>query len=73
MWLEANFKDLEAAWQPELVFMNAVSVVEMQDVELRRCPWRMGKGKETVMEWRADCRGTFQEDFELRHFPLLGV
>ena len=53
--------------------MNAVSVVEMQDVELRRCPWRMGKGKETVMEWRADCRGTFQEDFELRHFPLLGV
>ena len=66
MWQEPESQD----WQPNLVFMNAASPVEMENVEVSECSWRSGPKGEKVMQWRADCRGTFREGFELEHFPF---
>ena len=66
MWKAAE----QSEWQPNIVFMNAASPVEFSEVEFGICPWRKGPAGETIMQWRADCRGSFREGFELEHFPF---
>ena len=70
MWKEPVESPADEEWHPNLVFMNSASPVEMSDIELSACPWRKGPLGEKVMQWRADCRGTFREGFELEHFPF---
>ena len=67
MWKE---EEKSSEWQPNIVFMNAASPVEFSEVEFGVCPWRKGPAGETIMQWRADCRGSFREGFELEHFPF---
>lgn len=61
---------MDEKWDPTLVFMNAPSPVDIDIISFKECPWRKGPSGEKVMEWRADCRGTFRERFELEHFPF---
>lgn len=53
MWVEPELKDVEEGpsepWEPQLVFMNAVSTVELSDPELKVCNWRAGPNGEKVM------------------------
>ena len=66
MWVEPEDEN----WEPHLMFMNAQSAVEMNDEKHHLCTWRSGQHDEKVMQWSADCRGCFREQFELRHFPF---
>lgn len=57
----------QGVWEPRLMFVNAVEPVSKSQCELTNCPWRRGKNGVPVLQWRAHCRGTFREAFELQN------